>query len=131
MRDGPSHQPDWNRLLAVAQTVVESTLGALPKQLQAAARTLPITYEPCPGRALIADGIEADTLGLFVGDSYADSSSSDSPLPSQIILFLNNLWELAEAKEEIYGREVRTTLLHELGHYLGLDEDGLTERGLE
>jgi predicted Zn-dependent protease with MMP-like domain len=129
MRDGPNHQPDWNRLVAVAQAVVESTLRVLPKQLQAAARTLPITYEPCPGRALIADGIEADTLGLFVGDSFADSA--DSPLPAQIILFLDNLWELAEAKEEIYGREVRTTLLHELGHYLGLDEDGLTERGLE
>ena len=52
-------------------------------------------------------------------------------MPPQIILFLGNIWELAEGDEESFCDEVRTTLLHELGHYLGLDEDDLTERGLE
>ena len=33
--------------------------------------------------------------------------------------------------EEFFRDEVHTTYLHELGHYLGLDEDDLTERGLE
>ncbi len=33
--------------------------------------------------------------------------------------------------EQVYRAEVRTTYLHELGHYLGLDEDELTQRGLE
>ena len=53
------------------------------------------------------------------------------PLPPQIILFLENIWGVAEANEKLFREEVRTTFLHELGHYLGLDEDELTERGLE
>jgi predicted Zn-dependent protease with MMP-like domain len=52
-------------------------------------------------------------------------------MPPQIILFLLNLWEFSDADEEIFGEEVHTTYLHELGHYLGLNEDELTERGLE
>ena len=33
--------------------------------------------------------------------------------------------------EEIFADEVHTTFMHELGHFLGLDEDDLYERGLE
>jgi predicted Zn-dependent protease with MMP-like domain len=44
---------------------------------------------------------------------------------------LENLRDFAEGDEVIFREEVRTTFLHELGHYLGLDEDELTERGLE
>jgi predicted Zn-dependent protease with MMP-like domain len=78
---------------------------------------------------LQADGIEADTLGLFTGAEFADEGNV--PLPPQIILFLENLWDFAEGDEEIFRDEVQTTYLHELGHYLGLDEDELTGRGLE
>ena len=91
---------------------------------------MPITCERCPTAALIADGIEADTLGLFVGAAYGEAVVP-SPIPSQIILFLDNLWDQSEADELDFRREVRTTLLHELGHYLGWDEDDLTERGLD
>ena len=121
----------WKRLLAVAQSEVASTLASLPAHLQEEARRLPVTYEMRPNEALLQDHIEPDTLGLFVGPDFADEECSASPIPPQIILFLENIWELAEADEEIYQEEIRTTLLHELGHYLGLDEDELTERGLE
>jgi len=46
-------------------------------------------------------------------------------------LFLENLWDLAGGEEKKFRDEVQTTYLHELGHYLGLDEDELTKRGLE
>jgi len=38
---------------------------------------------------------------------------------------------MCEAEEDAYREEVRITFLHELGHYLGLDEGDLSERGLE
>jgi len=44
---------------------------------------------------------------------------------------LENLWDFAGGEEEIFRDEVHTTLLHELGHHLGLDEEELTQRGLE
>jgi predicted Zn-dependent protease with MMP-like domain len=99
--------------------------------LREKAGALPVTFEPVPNDAFIKEGIEADTLGVFTGPAFADQEHSASPLPPQIILFLDNLWRLAEGDEQIFLDEVHTTYLHELGHYLGLDEDDLFERGLD
>ena len=122
---------NWARLHAVALQEVEQTVARLPAPLCARARALPITFERRPNRAQLRDGIEPDTLGLFVGPEFADEEAATLPLPPQIILFLENLWDQAGADEKVFCKEVQTTLLHELGHYLGLDEDGLIERGLE
>jgi len=113
----------------MASEEVEATLLALPKPLRERAKELPVTLERIPNAGLQEDGIEPDTLGLFTGAELADEGHV--PLPPQIILFLENLWDLAEGDEKIFRGEVRTTFLHELGHYLGLDEDELIERGLE
>jgi predicted Zn-dependent protease with MMP-like domain len=120
---------NWEKLHALALDEVEATLAALPAPLRERARQLPVTFERVPNAALQADGIEPDTLGLFTGPEFADEEHS--ALPPQIILFLENIWEQAEGDEEIFRDEVHTTFLHELGHYLGLDEDELTERGLD
>jgi len=122
---------DWNKLQGLAQTEVETTLSALPLPLRERAQGLPVTFERRPSRAWLRDGIESDTLGLFVGPEFAEEGNTALPLPPQIILFLENIWEMTEQNEEHFRDEIRTTLLHELGHYLGLDEDGLIERGLE
>ena len=120
---------DWKKLCAVASAEVERTLTALPKPLRERAEKLPVTFERQPNAELQADGIEADTLGLFTGPDFADEENI--PMPPQIILFLENIWDAAETDEKLFRDEVRTTFLHEMGHYLGLDEDDLTERGLE
>jgi predicted Zn-dependent protease with MMP-like domain len=120
---------NWKKLQALASAEVEATLAALPKPLRERVEKLPVTFERQPNAGLQADGIEADTLGLFTGPEFADEENV--PLPPQIILFLENLWDFAGGDEEIFRDEVHTTFLHELGHYLGLDEDDLTERGLE
>ena len=117
------------KLQTLAQAEVEATLAALPEPLRRQAAPLPVTYEARPDQALLEEGGDADLLGLFVGAALAEPG--DSPLPPQIILFLENLWDFAEEDEEFYREEVRTTYLHELGHYLGLDEIDLEERGLE
>ena len=119
----------WKELCAVASTEIEATLGDLPEPLRERAALLPVIFEPRPNAGLQAAGIAPDTLGLFTGAEFAEEESV--PLPPQIILFLENIWEFAEGDEEAFGDEVHTTFLHELGHYLGLDEDDLTERGLE
>jgi len=122
---------DWQELHALALEEVEATLASLPAPLRDRAQALPVTFERRPNAAYRRDGIEPDTLGLFVGPEFAYEETTALPLPPQIILFLENIWDLAEADEEFFREEVHTTLLHELGHYLGLDEDDLSERGLE
>jgi predicted Zn-dependent protease with MMP-like domain len=122
---------DWPKLHALALEEVEATLAALPAPLRDRAQPLPVTFERVPNAAHRRDGIEPDTLGLFVGPEFADEETTSLPLPPQIILFLENIWDLVEADEEVFREEVHTTYLHELGHYLGLDEDDLFDRGLE
>ena len=122
---------DWQKLHALALAEVKATLAALPEPLRDRAQALPVTFERLPNKAQLRDGIYPDTVGLFVGPEFAYEETTALPLPPQIILFLANIWDLAEADEEFFREEVRTTYLHELGHYLGLDEDDLFERGLE
>ena len=119
----------WPRLLSLAQREVEATLAALPAPVRRQAAPLPVSYEAHPEKNKLIEEYDPDLLGLVVGASLAEPD--ESPLPPQIILFLENLWDFAEADEEFYREEVRTTYLHELGHYLGLDEIDLEERGLE
>jgi predicted Zn-dependent protease with MMP-like domain len=115
----------------MAKAEVREACLALPAHLHQQARGIALTLEDRPGPSLMVDGVEPDTLGLFVGDAWEDAGSSGSPLPPQIILFLGNLWEFADADDAEFRREVRRTYLHELGHFLGLDEDDLDLRGLE
>jgi predicted Zn-dependent protease with MMP-like domain len=120
---------NWKQLNAIAAEEIEATLAGLPAPLRDQAGKLPVTFERIPNAGLQSDGIAPDTLGLFAGPDFAEEGAV--PMPPQIILFLENLWDFAEGDEEMFREEVATTLLHELGHYLGLDEDDLTDRGLE
>ena len=77
------------------------------------------------------DGLEPDILGLFVGTPFPAETLDTDPIPAQIILFLENIWEFVDGDTPLFREEVRRTYLHELGHYLGLDEDDLVERDLD
>lgn len=118
----------WDHLLTLAASEVKQTAGSLPSELRHKALLLPVTYEPSPSEDWLRDGIEADTLGLFVGPEFAEEPSAI--LPPHIILFLGNIWDMVEGDDKEFRVEVRRTYLHELGHYLGLDEMDLDERGL-
>ena len=121
--------PDWDQLQKLALSEIEKILTELPQPLREQAQQLSVTFERIPSVELQVDGIEVDTLGLFTGSEFADEG--ETVLPAQMILFLENLWDLGEADEKVFCEEVRTTFLHELGHFFGLNEDDLTERGLE
>jgi predicted Zn-dependent protease with MMP-like domain len=118
-------------LISLAQPVVAAAQRRLPPEVRAAAAQVPVCYEPVPNAAILAEGWEPDILGLFVGHAHRGELAESSPLPPQILLFLENIWAYAEADAEIYRDEIRLTYLHELGHYLGWDEDEIAERGLD
>ena len=121
----------FEQLTQSAEKVVSAVRQRLPADLRAAAAEVPVCYEACPNETLQAEGLEADILGLFVGHEHLGELSEGAPLPPQILLFLENLWDAAEGDEATYRDEVRLTYLHELGHYLGWDEDEVAHRGLE
>lgn len=121
----------WEKLAQAAQVVVEETVGGLPEEIRPHAERVPISLENMPTKGMREEGIDEDTLGLFVGESFEDAGTSLSPMPGQILLFLGNIWEFADEEMDAYREEVRVTLLHELGHYFGWDEQDLFDRDLD
>ena len=121
-------ETDW---YALADQEARAVLTALPADLRDCIADLAITLDPYPRPdEEIEEGDDEALLGLFVGPSYGEASQDSDPMPSAIRLFVENLRDEAEDDPERFRQEVRTTLLHELGHYLGLDEDELEKRGL-
>jgi predicted Zn-dependent protease with MMP-like domain len=118
------------QLVQIASDVVGGTQRRLPPEIRPLARGVAVHYEAKPADDVLKDGFEPDILGLFTGDAYG-GLAYDNPVPPQILLYLENLWDFAEGDLDIFRAEVRTTYLHELGHYLGWDEDDLTARGLD
>ena len=123
---------NFSQLSVLAEQVVTQAQRRLPASVREAAAAVPICYEPFPNEAIQAEGWEPDILGLFVGQPHgAGFESGVQDLPPQILLFLENLWDYAEGDEAVYRDEVRLTYLHELGHYLGWDEEEIARRGLD
>ena len=116
----------------IAKTEVEALRLQLPREMARRAAEVPVVMLPRPTKAMVrADGVDPDLLGLFVGPNCAEGIESGDPLPPEILLFLENLWDYADGDEELFREEVRVTYFHELGHYIGLEEGDLEDRGLE
>lgn len=120
-----------SRLLRVAEGVVERELRRLPVEIRQAAEACVMEIEFMADCVAAGEGeLDEDLLGLFEGCSLADSEP-DLPIHlPRIRLFLDNLWDHAGHDMPTFREEVRLTWLHELGHYLGLDEDQVEALGL-
>ena len=121
-------KPDLHQLAASS---VQQVRSGLPAELRTASEPVVTLYQAVPDQAVLDQGFETDLLGLFEGASRLEADPHASDPPPRIILYLDNLWDLAEGDPEIFAEEVRTTYLHELGHFLGFDEDDLTLRNLD
>lgn len=117
-------------LKQIATREVRSLINRLPHQLQSKIAAVAVVLESKPNQDRIADGIESDLLGLFIGPSLRDGDNG-APLPPQIVLFLENIFEEAQDSGRSYREELRRTFLHELGHYLGLEENDLAVRDVD
>lgn len=120
-----------NRLREIAGEVVSSAQRRLPGEIRDTAMAVPVCFEAVPNDPILDEGREPDILGLFVGHPHLRDLEDLDPLPPQILLFLENIWDYAEGDETAYRDEVRLTYLHELGHYFGWDEDEIAKRGLD
>lgn len=112
---------------------LENVLRELPPAIAAVLRDVPIMIEDLPSKEMLAgpEPLAPDILGLFAGAARPETSVFDAAAgPTAVYLFKRNLERIASSREDLL-EEARITLVHEIGHYLGLDEDDLAERGLE
>jgi predicted Zn-dependent protease with MMP-like domain len=119
------------RRVDLAKREICRVMDELPPPLREAASQVAVLLFDRPDPSLIDQGFEPDLLGLFEGETVDASFAEGFNLPPQIILYLENIWDYAGGKLTDYLEEVRRTCLHELGHYLGMDEDDLAERDLD
>jgi predicted Zn-dependent protease with MMP-like domain len=121
----------WAWLEALADYEVHEVLASLPRHVRERVDAVPIVLQRRPGADLVRDGVAPDLLGLFTGTAFPEGAVSVDALPPSILLFLENIDGEAGGDADAYREEVRRTLLHEIGHFLGLDESGLEERDLD
>ncbi len=110
----------------------EAALSRLPDDLRAPLENVPIILEDRPSRDLVAEGFDPRSLGLFDGIEQAGEADPEAPLraPTRIVLYTMNLLA-AFPDRAVLAEQIETTLFHEIGHYFGLDEDGVAALGLE
>jgi predicted Zn-dependent protease with MMP-like domain/predicted Zn-dependent protease len=123
----PGERLDEKEVAAVA----EEALRELPERARRLLANVPIIIGELPAREDVEAGMDPRMLGLFMGTPYPDSSSlGGQPGLTQIVLFRRNLERVAGTDEEL-RQEIRTTLLHETGHFFGMDERELEKVGLD
>ena len=84
---------------------------------------LEVGVEDVPSSELIAEGLEFDLLGVYIG---ATAESDDWDFPDRVVLFQRNLENISPDRDTLLA-EIRDTLLHEVGHHFGMDEETLRE----
>ena len=102
---------------------VQAALESLPPQLAAALDNVAIVIED-------EHPEDPDLYGLYEGVPLPERGDMAGALPDRITIYRVPLQaEFPEA--DVLEQEIRITVLHELGHYFGLDEDRLMELGYE
>jgi predicted Zn-dependent protease with MMP-like domain len=103
------------------EKLVEEALEQLPGAFRAKLANIAIIVEDLPPKE---PGREGLLLGLFHGVPRTERSFFQSTPPDRIFLYQKNIEAICSTDEQV-RKEVRSTLLHELGHYFGLTEDEL------
>ena len=114
------------------RAILDDVLRGLPKDIRQVVAKVPVTIEekPTPEMAEQAPHITPEILGLFVGTSIGDKVGAPSGFPDVVLLFQRNLERTGKTLAEV-AKEIRITLLHEYGHYLGFEEEDMGRLGLE
>ena len=113
------------------RSILDEVLESLPDVIRAAVEEVPVVVEAKPAAAMAdpAPHITPEVLGLFVGTPVGEKLRGPSGYGDVVLLFQRNLERAGRDREEV-AKEIRVTLLHEYGHYLGFDEEGLDDLGL-
>jgi predicted Zn-dependent protease with MMP-like domain len=106
--------------------VVRKAKADLPPEVARAVEETTIEVLPLPRPHPDVDPL---TLGLYIGRDLLERSIDDSGhLPPKIELYRRNIERIARDRDEAID-ELRITLLHEIGHHVGMDEDRIEDAG--
>ncbi len=123
--------------------IVASAIDALPEEFRNALENIEVVVEEWPSdeeldwfeeREELDEGEGDDLLlGLYQGTPLNERTSMgyNAALPDRIALYRRSIEEFCGGDEKVMVAEIRRTLLHEIGHYFGIDDQRLAELGYE
>ena len=103
------------------EAIAQRAIAALPAEIRAALENVAITVED-------EHPDEPDLYGLYEGVPATEAADWAGTLPARIRIFSIPLGEDFPDPDEL-AKEIRTTVLHELAHHFGINEDRLDELG--
>ena len=103
------------------EAMVADALDGLPPKLGKLMRNVAVTVQHEPGRPGL--------LGLYQGIPLTRRTSSYSAaMPDRITIFRHAICAICRTEDEVV-EQVRTTVVHEVGHHFGIGDDRLHELG--
>ena len=126
----PAQRDYFDRLL-------EAILETLPEHVLDLFEEVPLVVDDEPDASLLAEldmvdefGRPEELFGLHTGIPLTERSVEDhGRIPDDIRIFRGPLLRLAGHNERELSKQIRITLLHEIGHHFGLDEVDLDRLG--
>src|SRR4051812_34944301 len=100
--------------------LVDRALDGIPDELATLVQNVVVLVEDEP-----PDGEPDDLLGLYDGIALTERDSTmGGQLPDRIFVFRGPLLDMCESEDELV-EEVRITVVHEIAHHFGIDDDRL------
>ena len=109
------------------ESLVAEALDAIPAEFQRHLGNTLVTIEDEPSRRQLEElGVRArhTLLGLYTGTPLTRRDANFAALPDTIHLFRGPILRASRSKEDVV-RQVRDTVVHEIGHFFGLSDADL------
>ena len=104
--------------------LVDQALDGIPDELARLVHNVVVLVEDEP-----PEGEPDDLLGLYDGVALTERDSTQlAGLPDQIFIFRGPLLDMCDTEEQLVD-EVRITVVHEIAHHFGIDDDRLHDLG--
>jgi predicted Zn-dependent protease with MMP-like domain len=110
--------------------MVEAAIESLPAAYAQWIEEVPVIVEDRPSMADLegAGESEEQPLGMFIGRAVGEDVEDSGTLAARIMLYREPLIQACKDGKQL-AEEIRRTLIHELGHYAGMDEADLDAHG--
>jgi predicted Zn-dependent protease with MMP-like domain len=103
--------------------LVNEALDSLPPEIAAGLKNVAVVVED-------ENPEDPDLFGLYHGVPLPERGDMSGMLPDKISVYRIPLEESFSDPDDL-REEIRITVLHELGHYFGLDEERIAELGYD
>jgi predicted Zn-dependent protease with MMP-like domain len=110
---------------AAFEKLVGEAIDGLPPRFAEMLENVAVVVEEEPDPATLAEmgmGEDEELMGLYLGVPLTERDSQYQSLPDRVAIYRGPVLRCCGSRREIV-REVRDTVVHELGHFFGLDDD--------